>query len=520
MVLLCLALVGCTSRLPDSDQLPAYVGEPQLTVGADSDTPLVGVLTLETDIPTSIQVEATADGDTWTAGIGAAADTTHDITILGWLPGADHVLTVTATASDGASAVVELEVVAPALPADLPSIDVLVATPDRMEPGFTLFPVWPLENEGLAWFAVIVDEQGRVRWLHRASSLISVTLTPARTLRFVRDRATLVEMDLRGHTIRSWSGTSAIDPPQDTLPLATLSTHHFAMELPNGNLVAFGSEVREVDGYPISASDLEPRTSSDVMGDVIVEFEPETGDIVRQVALLDVLDPRRIGYNGAASGPSWWDTWIGADVSDWSHGNALSYDEETDTLTASLRHQDAVVALRWSDATLQWIAAPDANWNSDLRPYVLRPAGRDEGPAYHQHGAKLTSEGDLLLFDNGNGRASAGEQPVPSWQVDSRALDWSIDPMARTRTLEWTWTLPEPNFADSLGDVDRLPETGNMLLTWGSVPETGAAEVVEVTRESGDEVVLRLRVPSARVYGADRIPSIVDLVAAGIEGGP
>lgn len=110
----------------------------------------------------------------------------------------------------------------------------------------------------------------------------------------------------------------------------------------------------------------------------------------------------------------------------------------------SLRHQSQVVALDWDSRKLSWW------W------------GR--GQVQRQHEATLTSDGRVLMFDNG-----------------SAARPWSrvaeVDP--RTDAVTWTYTAdpPESMYSSGRGTVQALPG-GNVL-----VSHSAEGEAFELTRQ-------------------------------------
>ena len=54
---------------------------------------------------------------------------------------------------------------------------------------------------------------------------------------------------------------------------------------------------------------------------------------------------------------------------------------------------------------LRWILGTHDNWRKPWTRYLLKPRGELAWP-FHQHSPQLTRSGNVLLFDNGNGRAS------------------------------------------------------------------------------------------------------------------
>ena len=70
--------------------------------------------------------------------------------------------------------------------------------------------------------------------------------------------------------------------------------HHELGELSvaeNGNFIALSTEMRTYPNYPANENDpSQTTTSANVVGDVVVEFRPSDGALVREFKFLDVLD--------------------------------------------------------------------------------------------------------------------------------------------------------------------------------------------------------------------------------------
>ena len=91
----------------------------------------------------------------------------------------------------------------------------------------------------------------------------------------------------------------------DSMHVDTDTLHHETFETPSGNILAISTELRTYDNYPTSDTDPEaPTAASEVLGDVLVEFSRQ-GDVLREVALLDLVDPYRIGYDSLGWGGAW-----------------------------------------------------------------------------------------------------------------------------------------------------------------------------------------------------------------------
>ena len=205
-----------------------------------------------------------------------------------------------------------------------------------------------------------------------------------------------------------------------------------------------------------------------MIGDVVVEFARD-GSIVHQWKLMDMLDPYRVGYD--SHNPTW-NNWAYTEVDggtlDWAHGNSLFYDESDDSIVVSFRNQDAVVKFSREMGKLIWIMGTHDGWKAPWKPYLLEPQG---GLAwqYHEHAARMTPGGTLLLFDNGNYRHWPPGEKQKAQDSYSRVVEYAIDAKARTVREVWKYGGPgdEIFFSPFISEADLLPRTGNVLVTDG-----------------------------------------------------
>ena len=83
-----------------------------------------------------------------------------------------------------------------------------------------------------------------------------------------------------------------VAPSDDSIPVDVDTMHHAFDELPNGNLMTLSTEMRRVSGFASSEFDPDaPLEPANVVTDRVVEFVPETGEVVDQLTLSDLLDP-------------------------------------------------------------------------------------------------------------------------------------------------------------------------------------------------------------------------------------
>ena len=91
--------------------------------------------------------------------------------------------------------------------------------------------------------------------------------------------------------------------------------HHDYYELENGNLLVASNDFNNEDG---------------TVEDYIIELDRVTGNIVKTFDLKDILNMK----DGQSEN---WSTY------DWFHNNSVWYDKDTNSITLSGRHQDAVI---------------------------------------------------------------------------------------------------------------------------------------------------------------------------------
>jgi len=496
-----------------SSATSVFVDVPVLTMSDNPDCPLWGAVQLTTDVPTTVEVHGTVAGDPWSKSFDAL-QTEHDLTLLGLRADADLELMVTVEDEGGKQTTWEglLEDKTDPLPASFPDFETMVARPDLMEPGYTLFSV-TFPDVTHPQYGIVVDEMGRVVWF--ITDPLGVGLfgqLEDGSLYYGSDRYGASVVDGRGTILQAWHTSIADTHAPSSILLESEFVHHDMIQLPNGNMLTFGMEILVHPNYPSSEGNPNaPGTTADVASDIVVEFASD-GSVVQQWPFADLIDTSRIGYD-SVTGP-WWTNFLGQALKDWTHSNALYYNEAEDTILASIRHQDAVINFSRATGELIWILAPSENWSPEFLPYVLAPAGPDFRHAYHQHGAKMTPDGTILMFDNGNNQASAFEPRTEGPDIRSRAVEYAVDPVAMTQTQVWEWDdLPGAGYAIAQGDADILPATNNALITYGHMPEftpnAPSAQVVEVTRGATEEIVFHMAFETgAWVYRSDRVDSI------------
>ena len=528
-----IAALAAAAAWAQPDRRPPAIERLEVVDPPRPEAPLGARIAISTDEPARLTVEIADGARVERRELDGRYRTAHVVPLTGLRPGRTHAVTFTATDAAGNRTEAALTIDTAPLPDDFPPLAITVSQPDRMEPGSTLFNVYRWGPEGRDpsfGLLVAVDAAGDVVWYYRAGHVIAnaVPLANGNLLYMANVDgiwALLVEIDLLGNVVRGWHPRAlAARAPAGSLLVDTDSLHHDMVVLPSGNLASLSSEVRTFHDYPTSEEDpAAPRATRDVVGDLVVEFTPE-GTVVREWSLLDALDPYRIAYDSL--GTSFWGATYralgrpDAELADWTHGNALAHDARDDTFVISARHQDALVKLDRSGAA-RWILAPHAGWSAPWRSRLLSPRGDLEWP-YHGHGIEVTPHGTILVFDNGNHRATPFDEPLPPEASYSRAVEFDVDEAALTVRQRWAYPPSDAErfYSSFLSDADWLPDTGNVLITDGgrtrTVDTAGGepevrrwARILEVTRGDPAETVFELVIdddsPTGwHVYRAER----------------
>jgi len=229
-------------------------------------------------------------------------------------------------------------------------------------------------------------------------------------------------------------GETLLEIPAADLGLPSL--HHEIMVLPSGNYLAL-SLAFEDHVYPM----LGPQH---VAGDVIVEFTRE-GEVVWTWNAFDHLDPLRLRESSDA--PPIIDPATGEESLDWTHANGLIYEESTDTVLISFRHQDWILRIDRASSDVVWRLGDEGD-------FTLAESSRW---FFHPHSPEWQDDGTLLLYDNG-----VGNLMPPAEGIRSRAVRFEVDDVAMTASVVWEDD-EAPFVSPVAGDADRMPG-GHLLV--------------------------------------------------------
>ncbi|HAS12812.1 MAG TPA: hypothetical protein DCS55_20225 [Acidimicrobiaceae bacterium] len=525
-----LAVAACSEADPDEADAGAAPIADALTaeVSLEPGHELVGRLVVEHDEPTAPVIEVTGDERSFTIPVTGAA-TRHELPVAGLRAEQDYVITV----RDGDEEV-RLDLRTGRVPDDIPTLDIATAEVADMSDGLTMFNLLGAEGDDpgddpVAGMLLIVDAAGEVVWYHRSNH-------PVGDARMLDDGTILHEyndtgarrIDLFGRTLEEWGGDIITGPllldehgrqviGDDTVEVATDSMHHEVGMTDEGTLLALSTELRTYDDIPTGTcdDDADRGGTHELIVDVVVEYGSD-GEVVAEYPLADHLDPvgdprdqNICGLDFDDVFPNWLYRAQGhAEARDWTHANGAVVDPTGDNITVSVRHLDAILQIERATGDLVWRFGPGGDFA------VEHPS---DYPSY-QHAPEWQDDGTLLLYDNGNRRASPPGAPEDA-PPTSRAIQYRLDPDAGTAEVVWQRTSTvdgEPSFASFVGDADRL-ENGNVLITDGGYadrPDGITAQITEVVpddSEAGGRIVFDLRIADEReliIYRAERIPTL------------
>jgi len=501
---------------------PVITGDAVLSPNPNAYVPLAAVLQVTSDVPTRVELDISDPDRSWHVIADPNFATAHvGVPVLGLRPDRLHHIDVQVVDQQGRTthAGAQLSFTTPPLPAYFPPLALGIDQPANMEAGVTLLV---LSSATPGCLPAMVDAQGQVVWYFDCSrSPIGTEQTlvypqPDGNLMLIVGENLLIEIDVLGNVLQSFSANRVLPALPGTVPVDVDSFHHDFVALPPGldaDYAVLCSELRQLPNYPANVVNPSITDSmANVVGDVVVEFRRD-GTVVRRFPLMDLIDPYRVSYDSLGN---FWDSHYGMTTRDWSHANALVYDAPHDSWLVSLRHQDAVLKIARSGA-LDWILGDPARWNAPWNSHLLTLAGGQQWQ-YHQHGIQLLPDGTLHLFDNGVGRAVP---PVPQLAVAgrySRALQYQLDPVARSAQQIWSYGEPPPAaesfYSFFVSSAYRMPQTGNVLVCDGGRTVGGVLtpRVFEVTGGAAPERVFELTIGDAVAswfcYRAYRLPAL------------
>ncbi|MGO9480237.1 MAG: aryl-sulfate sulfotransferase [Candidatus Kryptoniota bacterium] len=263
-----------------------------------------------------------------------------------------------------------------------------------------------------------------------------------------------------------------------------INDSHELRILPNGNIFLLADDYENID-----------------MSKIVKGGNPNATVLCNSVQELDsnrdvIFQWRAIDHLNVANA-------LGQDLTqpqlDPFHCNSIEIDPDGNILL-SIRHFSAIIKINVETDSIMW----QLGGTNNQFKFVNDPIGFS-----YQHSVRRLSNGDITLFDNGDLHTS----------VYSRAVEYKLDTVNMTATLEWQYSNNPFIYGEAMGYVQRLAD-GNTLIGWG-YDEGDRPAVTEV--EPNGSIALEMHLPdnvySYRAYRYPFLfitaPTLIDTVKGG-----
>jgi len=356
-----------------------------------------------------------------------------------------------------------------------------LSSPNQIQDGVTVFGAF------FNYFSAAVDKTGKEIWNSGSENVVYYSTSQFGDV-FGCTLVSGAENNLPGMEF-TFDGETIWEEPNDEF------LHHDLIQLPNGNYLGI-VEANSIGPIPIG--DWTPLFQGlgfqadgvtiefPWIGDKLVEWDKNTKEVVWSWSVFDHYNMMDFDQYGG--------TWNQAYIDlhyDWTHVNAVIFDEEESALYISTRHLSRITKINYPSGNVVWnlghtMASSDVSMGNEI------------GFSF-QHSLQKLDNGNILTFDNGNlaPEFRGTNNPV------SRAIEISID--GNNADLVWSYELSADLFGFASGNTQKL-ENDNVLITTVG----GGGRSLEVN-SNGDivwEANYNLSLPSGAVYRAHRIPGL------------
>lgn len=407
------------------------IDNPKVLLDPYNASPLTALILFETEEEVSPKITIEGKDKLTTIETEFAKNTKHYLPIYGLYADYNNKIDISYTLSDGKKITKQVEIQTDKLPDDF----VLPTSVKKDSSKLTndLYFFTP-SSKG---YTCAYDVNGDVRWYLSNNAVWDNTrlknghmiVSTERLVNSPYYMTGLYEIDLLGHIYNEYSLKGGY--------------HHDYFELPNGNLLVASDDFNNESG---------------TVEDYIVELDRTTGNIVKTWDLKDVLNME----DGKSEN---WSNY------DWFHNNSVWYDEATNSITLSGRHQDAVINIDYTSGKLNWIIGDPTNWSSEYQKYFFTPVGEDFEWQWSQHAAMITPEGYVFIFDNGNNKSKDSSKCVDATNSYSRGVMYKIDTdkMTIEQVYEYGKERGSSFYSPYISDVDYLSKNHYIIHSGGIV---------------------------------------------------
>ena len=273
--------------------------------------------------------------------------------------------------------------------------------------------------------------------------------------------------------------------------------HHEIIELPNGNFLGI-VEVEQLGPVPIG--DWTPTCHQFYgelcdgvtpffiwFGDKIIEWDRESHETVWEWNFFDHISTADYDIENG----TWYDAFLATPQRyDWTHANALWFDETESAVYVSIRHLSRIIKINYPSGEIIWSMGEDMP-SGDVN------FGHNLGFNF-QHSLQILENGNIIIFDNGN---SSNISRALEIQVNDDDIDYSSD-------IVWEHSLPSELYGAFSGNVQKLNNSNYLITTIG---ESGTTVEISPEHEIIWEAKYHLSVPLGAVYRSNRISGLYPL---------
>lgn len=447
------SLITMQSEDEDNFVIDGYdFDNPNVILDPYESSPLTALAIFKTDDDVDITVTVLGHDDNSTISHTFEAARDHYIPIYGLYPDSLNKVILEYTL-DGTKFIKELEVQTDKLPDDFILPTSVKASKSKLDNEFYFY------SPASTGYTCAYDVNGDVRWYlsHNAvwdikrlqnGHLMVGTEKLVNTPYYVTG---LYEIDMLGKIYNEYDLKGGY--------------HHDFYEMPNGNLLVASNDFNNEDG---------------TVEDYIVELDRQTGGEVKHFDLKDILSMTDGANENSTS-------------YDWFHNNSVWYDEDTNSITLSGRHIDAVVNIDYDTGNINWILGDSTNWSEEYQKYFFTPVGNDFEWQWSQHAAMITPEGYVFLFDNGNNKSKNEAEYVEATDSYSRGVMYKID--TEKMTIEEVWEYGKERghnfYSPYISDVDYLSNDHYIVHSGGIVYVDGKQSNKPAGLSSESDITLK-----------------------------
>jgi hypothetical protein len=263
---------------------------------------------------------------------------------------------------------------------------------------------------------------------------------------------------LDGLVVQRLDGTVAHRLPQSGPGTAYGRIHHDLAATPSNTILFIANDTATIDGVVVT-------------GEALWEWNPGSGTVVKRWSAFDHLDWRtERGRGSSRSTPG-----------NWLHGNGIQYGPRGNVVM-SLRNIHQVISIAPDFKSLEWTLGGQ---NSTL-------AVSETDRFYGQHYVSEPQSNRLLVYDNGFERPGCTSHPDPD--CFTRAIEYAINPAARTATKVWEYRHSPDLYAALVGSARRVPNGNTVVLFGMSVQSESSGPITAVEVNEAGAVQWRLTV--------------------------